>query len=254
VIQRSSKKPNIGYLPSAKPQTDKLATSWMTSWSICKETNQTHIRPDINELRTIFKTIYLYTIAALKPVVGQVSSDSLSCYYYVCVLVALRVEGEFFVSGGGLSSRFRVGTITFHWGHCNATSDGSEHSLNGMKYPLEVPSSHHLDAAVGEGGRIAALAVSVGAIHFLLMGLSFFFLPDKSGSMEAFTLRSLLPNNTDKYYIYNGSLTTPPCSETVEWIVFKHTVAISETQVRRNLKISFRYLFISLHKSENTVN
>ncbi|XP_068442174.1 receptor-type tyrosine-protein phosphatase zeta-like isoform X2 [Clinocottus analis] len=159
--------------------------------------------------------------------------------------VALRVEGQFFVSGGGLSSRFRVGTITFHWGHCNVTSDGSEHSLNGMKYPLEMQifcydpdDFQSLDAAVREGGRIAALAVlfeisledneSFRPVVEAVNTVSRF---DKSGSMEAFTLRSLLPNNTDKYYIYNGSLTTPPCSETVEWIVFKHTVVISETQL-----------------------
>ncbi|XP_031162345.1 receptor-type tyrosine-protein phosphatase zeta-like isoform X4 [Sander lucioperca] len=159
--------------------------------------------------------------------------------------VSLRVEGEFFVSGGGLSSRFRVATITFHWGHCNATSDGSEHSLNGMKYPLEMQiycydpdDFQSLEDAIREGGRIAALAVlfeisledneNVRPVIEAVNTVSRF---GKSGSMEAFTMRSLLPNNTDKYYIYNGSLTTPPCSETVEWIIFKHTVAISETQL-----------------------
>ncbi|XP_078137513.1 receptor-type tyrosine-protein phosphatase zeta isoform X2 [Sander vitreus] len=159
--------------------------------------------------------------------------------------VSLRVEGEFFVSGGGLSSRFRVATITFHWGHCNATSDGSEHSLNGMKYPLEMQiycydpdDFQSLEDAIQGGGRIAALAVlfeisledneNFRPVIEAVNTVSRF---GKSGSMEAFTMRSLLPNNTDKYYIYNGSLTTPPCSETVEWIVFKHTVAISETQL-----------------------
>uniref|UniRef100_A0A3Q3JMH0 Protein tyrosine phosphatase receptor type Z1a n=1 Tax=Monopterus albus TaxID=43700 RepID=A0A3Q3JMH0_MONAL len=159
--------------------------------------------------------------------------------------VAIDMEGDFFVSGGGLSSRFRVGKITFHWGRCNATSDGSEHSLNGMKYPLEMQiycydpdDFQSLDEAVSEGGRISALAVlfeisledneNFVPIMEAVSTVSRF---GKSSSVEAFTLRSLLPNNTDKYYIYNGSLTAPPCSEMVEWIVFKYTVAISETQL-----------------------
>ncbi|XP_074554226.1 receptor-type tyrosine-protein phosphatase zeta isoform X2 [Halichoeres trimaculatus] len=159
--------------------------------------------------------------------------------------VAIDVEGDFFVSGGGLVSRFRVGRITFHWGRCNATSEGSEHSLNGMKYPLEMQIYSYdpddfqsLDVAVKEGGRIAALAV----LFEVSLEDNEYYTPviealdtvsrfGKSGSMEGFTLRSLLPNNTDKYYIYNGSLTAPPCSENVQWIVFKNTVAISETQL-----------------------
>ncbi|XP_030575866.1 receptor-type tyrosine-protein phosphatase zeta isoform X1 [Archocentrus centrarchus] len=159
--------------------------------------------------------------------------------------VAIDVDGEFFVSGGGLSSRFRVGRITFHWGRCNTTSDGSEHSLNGMKYPLEMQiycynsnDFQSLDEAIEKEGRVAALAV----LFEISLEDNEDFIPvvesintvsrfGKSGSVEAFTLRSLLPNNTDKYYIYNGSLTAPPCSEMVEWIVFKHTVAISETQL-----------------------
>ncbi|XP_069376402.1 receptor-type tyrosine-protein phosphatase zeta isoform X2 [Paralichthys olivaceus] len=159
--------------------------------------------------------------------------------------VAIDVEGEFFVSGGGLNSRFRVSRIMFHWGRCNATSDGSEHSLNGMKYPLEMQIYCYdpddflsLDDAIREGGRVAALAVlfeisqedneNFNPVIDAINTVSRF---GKSGSLEAFTLRSLMPNNTDKYYIYNGSLTAPPCSEMVEWIVFKQTVPISEKQL-----------------------
>ncbi|XP_037552151.1 receptor-type tyrosine-protein phosphatase zeta [Nematolebias whitei] len=159
--------------------------------------------------------------------------------------VIINVDGEFFVSGGGLSSRFRVASLNFHWGRCNATSAGSEHSLNGMKYPLEMQiycynpdDFQSLDDAIKGGGRVVALAVlfEVGLeenenfipVQEAIETVSRF---GKSGSVEAFTLRSLLPNITDKYYIYNGSLTSPPCSELVEWIVFKHTAAISESQL-----------------------
>uniref|UniRef100_A0AAV2IXE3 protein-tyrosine-phosphatase n=1 Tax=Knipowitschia caucasica TaxID=637954 RepID=A0AAV2IXE3_KNICA len=159
--------------------------------------------------------------------------------------VVIDVGGEFFVSGGGLSGRFRVGRLSFHWGHCNSTSEGSEHSLNGMKYPLEMQMYcfdgdrfQSLDEAIASEGRIAALAVLFetsldenGNMTAVVDAVNTVTRFGKTEPIDTFPLRSLLPLNTEKYYIYNGSLTAPPCSETVEWIIFKHTVPISETQL-----------------------
>ena len=44
----------------------------------------------------------------------------------------------------------------------------------------------------------------------------------------------LLPANTT-YWTYPGSLTTPPCNESVTWILFKEPIEISAEQVTQIL-------------------
>lgn len=62
--------------------------------------------------------------------------------------------------------------------------------------------------------------------------LSFLLLSDQKVLIPAFDVQSLLPKDLGRYYRYNGSLTTPPCHQSVIWTVFHERVQISKAQVR----------------------
>lgn len=49
---------------------------------------------------------------------------------------------------------------------------------------------------------------------------------------KAPALFDLLPHDKNHYFTYNGSLTTPPCTEAVTWIDFKDPIKLSHDQVR----------------------
>jgi carbonic anhydrase len=44
--------------------------------------------------------------------------------------------------------------------------------------------------------------------------------------------QDLLPHDANHYYHYVGSLTTPPCTEGVQWYILKQPVTASKDQIQ----------------------
>uniref|UniRef100_A0A9J7Z7A5 protein-tyrosine-phosphatase n=1 Tax=Cyprinus carpio carpio TaxID=630221 RepID=A0A9J7Z7A5_CYPCA len=159
--------------------------------------------------------------------------------------VAIFLKDEYFVRGAGLPGRFKAEKVEFHWGQSNG-SDGSEHSINGRRFPVEMQIFMYnsddfdsLNTAIREKRVIAAMAVFFQvrtrwdnpAVDPIIHGLRGVVHHEKETFLEPFVLRDLLPSSLGSYYRYIGSLTTPPCSKVVEWIVFSRPVFLSYKQL-----------------------
>ncbi len=108
----------------------------------------------------------------------------------------------------------------------------SEHTINEKSFPMEVHFVHQSDS-----GDLAVVAVLVVEgkenPNFAKIIAN---LPTKKGETKHLSKVNLalqfhLPETLEAYH-YQGSLTTPPCSEKVEWLVFKHYVSASKKQIQ----------------------
>lgn len=112
----------------------------------------------------------------------------------------------------------------------------SENTINGKYFPMEVHLVH-----ADYMGNIAVVAVmfQYGEAHSGIEKL-WALMPAESGGKadlpEAFNAGELLPQDLD-YYRFNGSLTTPPCTEGVRWLVLKEPVSVSKSQVQAFSKV-----------------
>ena len=111
----------------------------------------------------------------------------------------------------------------------------SENEINGKHFPLEAHFVH-----LDKEGNIAVVALMFqeGKQNEALEKV-WQKLPLKAEEKTALTLdanevNALLPQSR-AYYRFDGSLTTPPCSEGVRWFVLKEPVTISKEQVEKFL-------------------
>jgi carbonic anhydrase len=111
----------------------------------------------------------------------------------------------------------------------------SENTLNGKHFPLEGHLVH-----ADKDGNLAVVAVmfSDGKANPLLSKL-WEQMPakkdDKNTLPAGLSVTGLLPASRD-HYSFNGSLTTPPCSEGVRWLVIKQPATASKAQIERFTK------------------
>lgn len=55
---------------------------------------------------------------------------------------------------------------------------------------------------------------------------------DITALTQPFSPSALLPDDRHTFFRYHGSLTTPPCTESVIWTILHKTVPISKLQVK----------------------
>lgn len=112
----------------------------------------------------------------------------------------------------------------------------SEHEINGKHADMVAHLVHQADD--GQLGVIGVL-MNKGKANTELARI-WAYLPQHKGdhTHEAVKINAahLLPENT-AYYNYSGSLTTPPCSEGVNWLVLQNATSVSQEQVAAFTKI-----------------
>ncbi|MGR3310783.1 MAG: carbonic anhydrase [Candidatus Brocadiales bacterium] len=107
----------------------------------------------------------------------------------------------------------------------------SEHTVNGKHFAMEMHLVHQSD-----DGELAVVGV---LIEDGIYNWSFIPVWDNlpAGSGEEHHLNNVMVNVKDLlpgnrlYYRYDGSLTTPPCTEGVKWFVLTTPIKLSESQV-----------------------
>ena len=109
----------------------------------------------------------------------------------------------------------------------------SEHQVEGQSFPMEL---HLMHRASSDARAIVGVLVEVGARNAALAAI-LDNLPDGTELPRQVldarvTAADLIPRAT-AWYRYDGSLTEPPCSEGVRWLVAAEPLQVDEAQLEQ---------------------
>lgn len=110
----------------------------------------------------------------------------------------------------------------------------SEEIVNGKAYPIEA----HLVHKNGKGKlAVIALFYQSGKENNSLNGIFAKLPQQKDGDLTTMFDAAQLIQDVSSYYNYVGSLTTPPCTEGVDWYVLKNPNTMSLEQIAKFQKL-----------------
>jgi carbonic anhydrase len=112
----------------------------------------------------------------------------------------------------------------------------SEHQINGKTYPMEA---HFVHANAAGDLAVVGVLMEIGKAN-LVFNKIVSTMPAKEGPAmkadSAINPNGMLPAKLT-YYRYSGSLTTPPCSETVDWLLLTEPIRVGAEDVAAFAKL-----------------
>uniref|UniRef100_A0A671SMC8 Carbonic anhydrase n=1 Tax=Sinocyclocheilus anshuiensis TaxID=1608454 RepID=A0A671SMC8_9TELE len=164
------------------------------------------------------------------------------------------------ISGANLGANYKAQQLHLHWGKNGGP--GSEHTIDGEKYPMELHIVHikenynSVEQAINDPSGVAVLGLFYEAIfrtkngNFVTTCKTSFLGTNVTLSAVSLDMLILPHNELERYFRYQGSLTTPGCSEAVVWTIFEKAIPLSKEQLSAfsNLTFSDGTAMVNTHR------
>ena len=156
-------------------------------------------------------------------------------FSYVGDAKAVRNKGKFVYVDYAPGASFNVGQRTFELKSSHLHSP-SEHLVDGVGFAAELHLVHQdAEGALAVVGLLFRLGEPSPVVQAILDAAP---VPGDAAAPTNDLNSGVYTPGESAYYKYDGSLTTPPCSEPVDWYVMREPKSIGEEQVDNLLALS----------------